>query len=147
MPVKTAKKDASIVVARDASGRIAVLDADFPQHGGRYLFLPGGRREDGESPEQCAARELREEAGITAARWTVLHGSYLINMGGPARMTLHLAEELMLGEPQLTTREREQDFRLTWMTVPEILTATRASRFLMPVGPLAVLLAEQPAAD
>jgi SAM-dependent methyltransferase len=32
---------------------VAVLTAEFPQ-GGEYVFLPGGRTEDGETPEECA---------------------------------------------------------------------------------------------
>ncbi|MDE2038070.1 MAG: NUDIX hydrolase [Patescibacteria group bacterium] len=30
----------------------------------RYWKLPGGRSEDGETPEECAVREIREELGI-----------------------------------------------------------------------------------
>ncbi|WP_353477063.1 hypothetical protein [Streptomyces violaceusniger] len=36
-------RDASVVVARDADGLVAVLSADFPRHGGEYLFLTGVR--------------------------------------------------------------------------------------------------------
>ncbi|MEV8597783.1 NUDIX domain-containing protein [Streptomyces sp. NPDC052012] len=42
------------------------LSADFPAHGGAYLFLPDGRREAGETPLECASREPGEEAGVTA---------------------------------------------------------------------------------
>ena len=35
-----------------------------------HLFVPGGRREPGEEPEDCARREVREEAGVTARSWT-----------------------------------------------------------------------------
>jgi hypothetical protein len=34
-------RDASVVVARDADGTVAVLTAEFPEHGGEYVFLPG----------------------------------------------------------------------------------------------------------
>ncbi|MFF3891237.1 NUDIX hydrolase [Streptomyces sp. NPDC001914] len=63
-------RDASVVVARDNNDLVALLSADFPTHAGPYLFPPGGRREDGESPLECARRELREETGVSAEhRW------------------------------------------------------------------------------
>ncbi|NEB66384.1 NUDIX hydrolase, partial [Streptomyces fulvissimus] len=37
-------------MARDAQGNIALLSSHFPQHGGEYLFLPGGRFENDETP-------------------------------------------------------------------------------------------------
>jgi ADP-ribose pyrophosphatase len=43
--------------------------------GGRTLELPAGSIEDGESPEECAARELVEECGLTAGTWRKL-GEY-----------------------------------------------------------------------
>ncbi|WP_311318825.1 NUDIX domain-containing protein [Streptomyces sp. PanSC9] len=44
-----------------------MLSAPYPRHGGKYLFLPGSRREADESPEECARREPRKEAGIITA--------------------------------------------------------------------------------
>ena len=41
----------------------------------RTLELPAGSIEDGETPEECAARELVEECGLTAGSWRKL-GSY-----------------------------------------------------------------------
>jgi ADP-ribose pyrophosphatase len=64
--------DAAIVVARDADGLVALLSAPFPDHGGDYLFLPGGRKGPGETYEECARRGLREEGGITATTWRPL---------------------------------------------------------------------------
>ncbi|MDT3398868.1 hypothetical protein RKE29_19815 [Streptomyces sp. B1866] len=37
-------RDASVVVARDDDGLVALLSADFPRHGGDYLFLPSRSR-------------------------------------------------------------------------------------------------------
>jgi ADP-ribose pyrophosphatase len=41
----------------------------------RTLELPAGSIEEGESPEECAARELVEECGLEAGSWREL-GSY-----------------------------------------------------------------------
>ncbi|MEV5983530.1 NUDIX domain-containing protein [Streptomyces sp. NPDC052051] len=134
-----AMRDASVVVTRDAKGLVALLSADFVDHGGEYLFLPGGRFEAGESPIDCARRELREEAGVTAGRWRSL-GSYAITLGSQVRVHLFEARELTLGSQQLT--ETEADFKLTWWSMGDALEAAHGGRFLLPAGPLALLLAE-----
>ncbi|GGP00997.1 NUDIX hydrolase [Wenjunlia tyrosinilytica] len=133
-------RDASVIVARNAGGNVAVLTAEFEQHGGEYLFLPGGRREPGESPEDCARRELCEEAGVTAETWLPL-GSYAITLRSTARVHLFLAERLTLGPQQLTPSE--EHFKLMWWPMPEAIYAATEGRFLLQGGPLALLLARQ----
>lgn len=137
-------RDASVVVARDADDLVALLSADFPTHGGEHLFLPGGRREEGETPLECACRELREEAGITAQQWRPL-GSYAITLASPARIHLFEARGLTLGPQELT--ESEEGFKLMWWPMNEALRAVHGGRFLLPAGPLALLLAEQRPAE
>ncbi|MGA5069004.1 NUDIX hydrolase [Streptomyces exfoliatus] len=132
---------ASVIVAHDAQGKVAVLSTRFPQHGdGEYLFLPGGRQETGETPEECARRELREEAGVTAETWRPL-GSYAMTLDSPARLSLYLAEGLTLGPQELT--DTEADFKLTWWPLAAAITAATEGRFLLLGGPLALLLAER----
>ncbi|MFI2235166.1 NUDIX hydrolase [Streptomyces chrestomyceticus] len=133
-------RDASVVVAQDATGRVALLSAHFSRHGGDYLFLPGGRREDGEAPEACARRELREEAGVTARTWRSL-GSYAITLASPARVHLFAACDLTLGPQELTPSEG--DFELSWWPMRDAVTAAAEGRFLLPAGPLALVLTER----
>lgn len=145
-PDRQARSDASVTVARDANGTVAILTADFPRHGGEYVFLPGGRQEPGETPEECARRELREEAGVTAESWRPL-GSYAITLDSPARIHLFLAERLTRGPQQLMPSE--EHFTLMWWPESEALQAATDGRFLLQGGPLALLLSQQltPAQD
>lgn len=140
VPERGQARDAAVVVARDTHGLVALLSADFPHYGGEYLFLPGGRREAGESPERCARRELREEAGVTAALWRLL-GTYAITLDSTARVYLYEARELTLGPQELTASE--VDFKLSWWTMNDALGAVNDGRFLLPAGPLALLLADR----
>lgn len=132
------QRDAAVTVARDTAGLVAVLTSRTARHG--ELFLPGGRLGSGETPMEGARRELREEAGITAESWTEL-GTYAITLGSPARMSLFLAENLTLGHQQLA--EGEEDFKLMWWPMEDALAAAENGRFLLPGGPLALLLAQR----
>jgi ADP-ribose pyrophosphatase len=133
-------RDASVVVARDADGLVALLSTNFPEHCGEYLFLPGGRKEPGETDDECARRELREEAGITAETWQPL-GSFAPTLDSAARVHLYEARDLTCGPQELTPTE--MDFKLAWWPWQEALDAATQGRFLLPAGPLALLLADR----
>lgn len=50
----------SAVVIRDADGRILLVR----KRGTSRFMLPGGKLEPGESPSECAVREVNEELGV-----------------------------------------------------------------------------------
>lgn len=58
------------------------------------LEIPAGTLEQGEAPERTAVRELEEETGYRAARWTPLRRFYPAPGILDEQMHLYLAEEL-----------------------------------------------------
>lgn len=59
--------------------------------------LPGGGGE-GEEPETAAKRELAEETGITAGKWTFLGQTRVSSGLMTERMAVFLAQDLLFGE-------------------------------------------------
>jgi len=49
-------------------GRVLLIRQFRPAAGGMLLEIPAGKLEPGEPPEQCARREIEEEAGFSAGR-------------------------------------------------------------------------------
>jgi len=84
----------SAVVALDEQRRVCLLRQWRPAVGEWVWELPAGKRDDGEDPAETARRELAEEAGRAAARWTDL-GSHFPSPGVFCEVLhLYLAEGL-----------------------------------------------------
>ena len=60
--------------------------------------IPAGKLEPGEDPLEAAKRELAEETGLEAGRWTSLGALYATPGYCTERLHLFLAEELRRGE-------------------------------------------------
>ena len=67
---------AVVIVAVDQSNRVSLVRQYRAAVAKNTLELPAGTREPHETPEQCARRELEEEAGMTAKTWQPLVGFY-----------------------------------------------------------------------
>jgi ADP-ribose pyrophosphatase len=75
--------------------------------GGPIWEIPAGRLEAGESPEDCARRELLEEVGATAGRWQPLTTIYTTPGFTDERIHLFAARDLVVRE-QETRREPDE---------------------------------------
>jgi ADP-ribose pyrophosphatase len=78
--------------------------------------IPAGKLDAGEQPEVCAVRELKEETGISAGRWSSL-GIYI---PAPAIFTelihLYLARDLEVGPP---SPDADEELELKWLRLDQ----------------------------
>src|SRR5580704_16889104 len=98
----------AVMMAVDDRKRILLVrQYRLPAEG--YLWeLPAGRLDAGEKPLQAAKRELIEETGYRAKKWTKL-ASFLVSPGYVSeRMTIFLARDLTAGEAHPMDDERIQ---------------------------------------
>ena len=98
------------IIPRRADGRI-VLVRQFRYVTGRELWeIPAGTLDKpGEDSLTGARRELAEEAGLEAQRWTTLGSAYLMPGYCDELMTFYLAEEL---SPTEAHAEMDESFKV-----------------------------------
>jgi 8-oxo-dGTP pyrophosphatase MutT (NUDIX family) len=110
---------AAAVVAVDGANRVCVVRQY--RHGAEdFLWeIPAGKLDAGELPEVCAPRELKEETGVSAQRWTSL-GLYI---PAPAIFTelihLYLARDLQVGAP---SPDADEELELKWLPLDEAIS-------------------------
>lgn len=85
----------------------------------RYLYeIPAGRLDAGESPLECAIRELKEETGCTAERVEPLTTIYTTPGFTDERIHLFMATGLSMGESQ---READEFIEVVNFPLSEVL--------------------------
>jgi 8-oxo-dGTP pyrophosphatase MutT (NUDIX family) len=109
---------AAAVVAVDDAGRVCMVRQY--RHGiADFLWeIPAGKLDSGEAPEVCAVRELAEETGVVARRWTPL-GLYIPAPGIFTEVIhLYLARELDVGTP---APDADEELELKWLPLGEAI--------------------------
>ena len=83
-----------VILPLDANGEIHFV-RQYRHASGQYLLeLPAGVLDEGETPEFCAQRELREETGVAAGKLKSLGGFFLAPGYSTEYMSVFLATDL-----------------------------------------------------
>jgi len=109
---------AAAIVPVDAAGRVCLV-RQYRLGVDDFLWeIPAGKLDAGEAPEDCAARELREETGIAAARLSSL-GLYFPAPGIFTELIhLFLAESLEIGAP---APDADEELEIRWIALPDAM--------------------------
>ena len=112
--------------AVDESGRVCLLRQYRPVVAAWVWELPAGKRDGTEDFARTASRELREEAGIEAARWTRLGAVFTTPGFCDEVLHLFLARGLTVVE---TSREEHEIMEVHWMPLDEAVGKALAGEF------------------
>ncbi len=86
--------DSVTILPLDGQGNLLFVNQYRLGAGSNLLELPAGVMSDGEEPEACAAREVREETGMAASRLELLGDFYLAPGYSSEHMYIYLATGL-----------------------------------------------------
>jgi ADP-ribose pyrophosphatase len=106
-----------VILAVDESKNPAdpdvILERQYRHAAGQYLIeLPAGTRDPGEAPLAAAKREMIEETGFRAKKWTMLL-KYFASPGFLGEwMQIYLAQDIREGEAKLEEDENLEVFRM-----------------------------------
>ena len=105
------------------SGKILLI-RQFRVAVGRYIYeIPAGMREPGEAPLVTAQRELKEETGYTAEKWTPYPSFYASPGYLDEKLFLFLAEDLIPGETALEDGENLSSLSVSLEKALEMIDA------------------------
>ena len=119
-----------------ADGRVLLIRQFRPAVGEMIYEIPAGRLEPGESAQECAGRELIEEAGYSAAQILPLGGFWSTIGFCDEYVHLFLGKELTETEQAL---EPDEIIELCPMTLAEALAKVKSGAILDSKTQLALL--------
>jgi 8-oxo-dGTP pyrophosphatase MutT (NUDIX family) len=107
---------AAAVVPVATDGTVLLIRQYRYATGGYLLEIPAGKLDAGEAPQVCAVRELAEETGVTAQRWTNL-GLYIPAPGIFTEIIhLFLARDLEVGTP---APDADEELEIEWLPMAD----------------------------
>jgi ADP-ribose pyrophosphatase len=112
------------VAALDEQGRLTLVRQYRPAAGDWLTEIPAGRLEPPESPLEAAQRELEEEAGLSAAHWTLLREFFPAPGFCSERVYLFLARELSSVGPNRRPPDPDEELEILHMAPSEVLASS-----------------------
>lgn len=104
------------VVPLHCDGTVTMIRQLRPSVGSFLLEFPAGRLDRGEEPDRCGERELREETGLVAKRWSSL--GFIHSSPGVMDEVIHLFLATGL-EQQADCQEEYEDIRTVRVPLEE----------------------------
>lgn len=111
------------MVAVDTDGQVLLVRQYRHSTGKRLLELPAGTLEQGEAPEACAQRELREEVGMAAGSLKKLAEFFLAPGYSTERMWIFLARDL---RPEKLAGDEDEDIEIERMPLTQCVAAVHS---------------------
>jgi len=109
------------IAARDTAGRLALVRQYRRAADCWMTEVPAGRLEPGEAPLVAAQRELEEETGLLAGRWTELFAFFAAPGFCSEKLFLFLAEDLAPAGADRRGPDADEELDLVWMRPEDVL--------------------------
>jgi ADP-ribose pyrophosphatase len=123
--------NAVTVVAVDGEGYVTLVRQLREAARRELLELPAGGIDPGETPLECAKRELREEVGLTGGRWERRSGFFTVPGICREWMELYFAEGLVRGDAAPVADEEIETVRVPLAEIPALLPEIEDAKTLV----------------
>ncbi len=123
------EKDYSYADIANGIGIVAINDQNEVALVGQWRYpiarysweIPAGMREGAEDPLEAAKRELKEEAGVTAKKWTSLGEFFMEGSSTTKKAIIFLAQDLEMGKQSLDDDEK---IEVLWLPFQQVIDLT-----------------------
>jgi ADP-ribose pyrophosphatase len=119
------------IAALDAQGRLALVRQYRHPAGDWLVEIPAGRVEEGEDRLAAARRELEEETGLRARRWSLLREFYAAPGFCSERLSIYLAEELESVREGRLAHDHDEELETFFAPLAEILRDAQDAKTLI----------------
>lgn len=128
------------MVPIDAQGNIHFVRQYRHSTGKQLLEIPAGTLNQGEDPDACAQRELREEIGMAPGRLTKLAEFFLAPGYSTERMHVYLAQDL---RPERLPHDDDEDLEIVMLSMDAAFAAIETGEIEEAKTMLSLYLARQ----